>query len=111
MIHRCSVLILLLVFAPTGSAQVAPEEVVRVTIRPAAAPVPALKYEFLPEYRDQISGNAVIHYHRAGILAGKSLPFCPHDPPPTTLEKPAKGLPKKKIPHFIGPGEKVFCEF
>ncbi len=40
------------------------------TIRPAAAPVPALKYRLLPERRDLIAGNAAIFYHRAieGLL-------------------------------------------
>jgi hypothetical protein len=36
-----------------------------VTIRPAAAPVPALKYRLLPERRELLPGNAAIFYHRA----------------------------------------------
>ena len=36
-----------------------------ITIRPAASPVPALKYSLLPERREQIPGNAAIFYHRA----------------------------------------------
>src|SRR5947209_4708791 len=71
MIPRCFMILGLLTIASNGFAQEPVEEVVRVTIRPAAAPVPALKYEFLPEFRDQISGNALIHYHRAALLAGK----------------------------------------
>jgi hypothetical protein len=36
-----------------------------VLIRPAAEPVPALKYRLLPERRELIPGNAAIFYHRA----------------------------------------------
>ena len=36
-----------------------------ILIRPAASPVPALKYTLLPDRRDLIPGNAAIFYHRA----------------------------------------------
>jgi hypothetical protein len=36
-----------------------------VLIRPAAEPVPALRYRLLPERRELIPGNAAIFYHRA----------------------------------------------
>jgi hypothetical protein len=36
-----------------------------IMIRPAASPVPALKYKLLPDRRDLIPGNAAIFYHRA----------------------------------------------
>jgi hypothetical protein len=36
-----------------------------IVIRPAASPVPALKYKLLPDRRDLIPGNAAIFYHRA----------------------------------------------
>ena len=38
---------------------------VEVTLRPASAPVPALKYRLVPERRKLIHGNAAIFYHRA----------------------------------------------
>jgi len=91
-------------------AQEPPEGGVHMTIRPAAAPVPALKYEFLPEYRDQISENAVVHYHRAGLLAGKRLQFGPDDPPAKWLETPAKDLPKQEVRLFIDREKNVFRE-
>lgn len=37
----------------------------KVLIRPAASPVPALKYLLLPERRALVPGNAAIFYHRA----------------------------------------------
>ncbi len=36
-----------------------------ILIRPAASPVPALKYKLLPDRRGLIPGNAAIFYHRA----------------------------------------------
>lgn len=36
--------------------------------RPAAAPVPALKYRLFPERRDLIAGNAAVFYHRANQM-------------------------------------------
>jgi hypothetical protein len=37
----------------------------QIVLRPAAAPVPALKYFLLPERRTLVPGNAAIFYHRA----------------------------------------------
>lgn len=42
--------------------------VVALTVSPAAAPVPALKYELLPRLRDRQPGNAAIEYARAFLL-------------------------------------------
>ncbi len=36
-----------------------------ILIRPAASPIPALKYSLLPDRRELIPGNAAIFYHRA----------------------------------------------
>ncbi|SIO66913.1 hypothetical protein SAMN05444166_8270 [Singulisphaera sp. GP187] len=36
-----------------------------ITLRPAAAPRPALKYRLVPERRTLVPGNAAIFYHRA----------------------------------------------
>lgn len=45
-------------------------------VAPAAAPIPALKYEFLPRLRERTPGNAALDYHRAYILR----PSWPRDP-------------------------------
>ena len=42
-----------------------PSETIRLTVHPAAAPVPALTYQFLPDVADLIPGNAAIFYERA----------------------------------------------
>jgi hypothetical protein len=40
-------------------------ETIKLTIHPAAAPVPALKYRLMPELRELKPGNAVLVYYRA----------------------------------------------
>ncbi len=46
-------------------AQEEAEKPTQIVLRPAAAPVPALKYQLLPERRTLVPGNAAIFYHRA----------------------------------------------
>jgi hypothetical protein len=55
---------LLLAGAVTARAQ-APDAPIKLTLRPAAAPTPALKYLLLPELADMRPGNAALHYQRA----------------------------------------------
>jgi len=50
---------------PAAPAQPPPEQPPTViTLRPAAEPVPALKYRLVPERRTLVPGNAAIFYHR-----------------------------------------------
>jgi hypothetical protein len=44
---------------PTGAAPI------KLAVRPAAAPSPALKYELLPPLKDQTPGNAAFLYYRS----------------------------------------------
>ena len=56
-----------LLATPTSSAAAGKGEiptVIRMTVRPAAEPVPALKYRFLPRASDQKVGNAALLYYR-----------------------------------------------
>jgi hypothetical protein len=64
--RRLIPLAVLLAVAAPAAAQPPPEpEPVKLTVRPAAAPSPALKYELLPELKDQSPGNAALVYYRA----------------------------------------------
>lgn len=64
MIRRSvSLLTLFIVCLPAAGQQ--PVEPIRLTIHPATAPVPALKYRLLPEVRDLSPGNAALLYQRA----------------------------------------------
>ena len=67
MIRRIVASSLLMGFVMPGisEAQREPPAPTEITIRPARAPVPALKYRLLPEARDQVPGNAAVFYHRA----------------------------------------------
>ena len=49
-------------------AQPEPAGPVALTVSSAAAPVPALKYEFLPKGTDKHAGNAAIGYYQAILL-------------------------------------------
>jgi hypothetical protein len=50
----------------TAPAQPPPESPpTTITLRPAAEPVPALKYRLVPERRQTVPGNAALFYHRA----------------------------------------------
>jgi hypothetical protein len=67
---RCRPLVFLAIAAilPLGAARGQDENeppLTAITIRPAASPVPALKYRLLPERRELIPGNAAVFYHRA----------------------------------------------
>ena len=42
-----------------------------LTIRPAAEPIPALKYRLLPERLSLVPGNAAVFYHRALLMANQ----------------------------------------
>jgi hypothetical protein len=52
-------------------------ETIRLTVHPAAAPVPALTYQFLPDGADVLPGNAALFYQRAYSpewLSHRSMP-------------------------------------
>ena len=44
-----------------------------ITLRPAAEPVPALKYRLVPEQIKLVPGNAAIFYHRGDPHRGRAL--------------------------------------
>ncbi len=61
-----------------------------ISLRPAAAPVPALKLRLLPERRELVAGNAAVFYHRAiEMLLQKRLERQAGVPPspPASLEQ------------------------
>ena len=57
------------VLAPPGSPQATPPDVgpriVKLSLSPAAEPMPALKYELLPPLSQRTPGNAAPYYYRA----------------------------------------------
>lgn len=57
----CAVLLLLPL---AGGAAEPTETVIRMTVRPALAPKPALKYQLLPELREMNPGNPILAYSK-----------------------------------------------
>jgi hypothetical protein len=54
----------LVVALPTAAQAPSQPAPIKLSIRPAAAPVPALKYQLLPQLLDQTPGNAALLYYR-----------------------------------------------
>lgn len=90
--------VLLAAAVPALAQAPSQREPTKLTLSPAAAPSPALKYVLLPELKDQTPGNAALEYYRA---------FSPvwwgHIRQPKTwetinkaLQTPLKDLPRKE---------------
>ena len=69
--------LLLLVAArwPSGALAQSPagSQATVMTLRPAAAPVPALKYRLVPERMKLVPGNAAIFYHRGVTIMSETF--------------------------------------
>ena len=93
-------------------------DVIRLTVRPAALPVPALKYRMLPEVADQQPGNAAVLYltaarqmteARANAVAGTANPKPVDAPRPaddsdlidSLLDAPLESFPKHKARELV----------
>jgi hypothetical protein len=59
------IVIVIVCTAALAAAEPPQNEPTRLTVHPAAAPSPALKYQLLPEAKDEVPGNAVQLYYRA----------------------------------------------
>jgi hypothetical protein len=111
-------LITLLSAAAFGQAPKADVETRTLTIRPAAEPVPALRYRLLPERRDLVPGNAAVLYHRA-ILMLKETEFntarqdgeaSDETNAADWVDLPVAEFPKEKARALIGRFERTFNE-
>lgn len=71
-------LVLVVVALPAFAQPKEALPVTKMTLRAAAAPTPALRYELLPGYRDKVSGNAALSYHRAMLLKGENREVDPN---------------------------------
>jgi hypothetical protein len=73
---------------------------VRLNVRPAALPRPALKYQLLPNIRDRRPGNAAVHYNKLGLRYPGTEPeinLVESDWP----ELPLADLPRDKVRAFL----------
>ncbi len=94
----CAVALGLLLAGPTAAQP--PDPPVRLTLRPAAAPRPALRYRLLPELGETTPGNAVEHYKEAAKLMQQVLAD-PHRGRIEDLERwvavPVRDLPRQQV--------------
>jgi hypothetical protein len=82
----------------TAPAQKPPDPPpVVITIRPAAEPVPALKYRFAPERRSLIRGNAALFYHRAILFVHEEDNSARRSLPEKTDTAPKPLTPNQKL--------------
>jgi hypothetical protein len=96
-------LALLLAGAMTAKAQ-APDAPSKLTLRPAAAPTPALKYVLLPDLADMRPGNAALHYQRAHSFEWwdnlRRQPY--YFEIADWLDRPFKDVPRDKVDFVRG---------
>src|SRR5262249_41459423 len=89
-----SIVSLLVTIAPAAAQP--GSETTRLTIRPAPAPVPALKYQLLPPTDEMSPGNAIQAYYRAF-----SLEWLANAPNAEQINKalatPLSDLPRKEL--------------
>lgn len=78
-----------------------------ITLRPAAEPLPALKYRLVPERRALVPGNAAVFYHRAiqivivkGFRSDNQAKPAPGQPPVSVEEQVSRWIngPLAEIP-------------
>lgn len=100
-------LTLLAAALPAPAQEVLP---VRLALRPAAAPTPALRYRLLPPLADKLSGNAVDHYRKAVEILEKARKAAGENDPTKQVSRwlgqaPAE-LPRDAVRQFlVGYGE------
>lgn len=71
---------------------------VELTLKPAAAVRPYLRYRLLPDYVEQTSGNAVPLYYKAFLLYEQNKPHKDlAEKIPKWLEMPLAELPRKEV--------------
>jgi hypothetical protein len=111
----------LAIFLIPGVVRAQPEHppavpVTKLTVKAAPVPVPVLRYELLPGYREQVPHNAVLAYHRAFLLLSQSRfpdPKAANDRDfkiDEMLAKPAKDVNLDELRGYIQPYRNVLRE-
>src|SRR5262249_6834431 len=94
----------LVLLAAAGVRGQAPNEPIRLTIRPASAPVPALKYLLIPDAQEQTPGNAAMLYYRAFSPEAEGWRRQPgvQEKMAEALQKSLDKLPRKEFEWVLG---------
>lgn len=107
---RVVMLFLLLVgtVAVAGEPQKPQVEEIHLTVRPAAVPVPAMRYHFMPDLIDQVPGNAALLYLTAARQMGATRGEGENTPPGSDDEKidrwlaaPPQDLPRDEVRNLL----------
>jgi hypothetical protein len=103
---RAALLFLALVgtFAAAAEPEKPQVEEIRLTVHPAAVPVPAMRYHFIPDLIDQVPGNAALLYLTAAQQMGAARGEPENAPPGADDEKidrwlatPPRDLPREEV--------------
>lgn len=91
--------------AAPGTPDAPKAVVVKLTLHPAAAPMPALKYHLLPEVLDLKPGNAALLYQRAHSLEwwGHFLRSGDAEKMSSLLDLPLRKMPRNNVALLQGP--------
>jgi hypothetical protein len=90
--------------------------VVKLTVHAAESPMPALRYELLPNFREQVPGNAALSYHRAILLLNEGRSNDPkkareHDAKIDEMAaKPNKDINVAELREYLQSYRQVFRE-
>lgn len=104
---------LLLGVLPAGPARGEPGDPVALTLHPAAAPQPSLKYRLMPDPREHTPGNAATLYYRAEAFFVENLNLLQEvkkDYWSTWLETPLMDLPRDEMRDKLGQCQYLFRE-
>ncbi len=91
-----------LVGQQSDSKPAAGPRVVQVTIHPAAEPRPALKYLLLPDFVDQVPGNAAPRYFTASLLIPDDSKELSKEQFRSWAQLPLEDLPREKARQVLG---------
>jgi hypothetical protein len=104
---------LALAVSPLAAQTSQPGEPIRLTLHPAAAPSPALKYRLLPDRYEQLPGNAATYYYRAEALLVDNTGLVQNikdGPWSVWAAMPLKELPLAEVRDKLEPVEPVLRE-
>lgn len=106
---------------PVAAFAQAPEKppavpLIKLTVSAALAPTPVLRYELLPNFREQVPGNAALSYHRASLILTDRRPQDPKKAYEEQVridemaEKPANEVKIDELQNYLQPYRNVLRE-
>jgi len=94
---------------PQGRENPNEPAVIRLTLTPAAEPVPALKYELLPGPLERTPGNAATNYYRAMLHIQQAIAAVPKEESQkfyqdyeSIFDRPLSEMPKQEMQKWVG---------